>query len=104
MSIEVEQVGQTARLVLSGELTIYSVADIKARLAEVMSSASQIEVDLSGVTEVDTAGLQLMLIAKRNPGNQVVFSKHTAAVLRLIDLASLGHALGDQMVLDATPA
>lgn len=103
MSIEVEHLGQTARVLLSGELTIYSVADIKAGLTDVMNHADQIEVDLSGVTEVDTAGLQLMLIAKRNPGKQVVFAKHTAALLRLVDLANLGHALGDQMVLDATP-
>lgn len=63
MSIQTERTGTAARVTLAGELTIYSVAEIKAGLAEAMSSADQIEVDFSGITEIDTAGLQLMLIA-----------------------------------------
>lgn len=102
MSIDVQQVGNSARITLAGELTIYTVAEIKARLIAAMDSADGIEVDLSGITEVDTAGLQLMLIAKRNQQKKVVFTKHPPAVLRLVDLANLGSTLGDVLILDAT--
>jgi len=102
MSIEIQAQGHNARVVLTGELTIYTVADIKAGLAQAMAQADEIEVDLSGITEVDTAGVQLLLIAKRNPDKKVVFCKHTQSVLRLVDLANLGEALGDPLVLDAT--
>ncbi len=101
MSVDVQQEGTRAKVLVSGEFTIYTVGDIKARLAEVMQNCDDIEVDLADITEVDTAGVQLMLIAKRNPGKNVVFTNHTPALLRLIDLASLGRTLGDLMVVDA---
>lgn len=101
MSIEVKQTGQNAQVTLAGDLTIYAVADIKAALSAVMLDADEIEVDLSGITEMDTAGLQLMLIAKRRPGKTVRFVNHSPIVLRLIDLANLGGVLGDLMVVDA---
>ena len=102
MGIETKWQGSTARVALTGELTIYSAAEVKAGLAEAMAVASEIEVDLSGVTEMDTAGLQLMLIAKRNPGKEVRFTNHTPAVLRLVDLANLGGMLGDPLVIAAS--
>ena len=59
MSANVEYTGKAAaRVALSGELSIYSAAEIKSALAEAMGKASEIEVDLSGVTEIDSAGLQ----------------------------------------------
>lgn len=102
MGIETEYKGKTVSVALAGELSIYSVAEIKAGLSEAMTSTDEIEVDLSGVTEMDTAGLQLMLIAKRNPGKKVRFTNHPPAVLRLIDLANLGGVLGDPLVIAAT--
>ena len=104
MSVEIEHTGKSARVMLSGELTIYSVTEIKSALAEVMGKASEIEVDLSGVTEIDTAGLQLMLIVKRNPGSDVRFVNHPPEVLRLVDLANLGGALGDPLFISALEA
>lgn len=89
------------KIALTGELTIYMVVEIKERLAEAMKVADQIEVDLSGITEMDTAGLQLMLIAKNNPGKEVRFVNHSPAVLRLVDLANLGGGLGDPLILSA---
>jgi len=55
----------TSTLCLEGELTIYNAADAKARLAEVLGRPGGLEVDLSAVTEVDSAGLQLLILARR---------------------------------------
>lgn len=101
MSIEIHAAGAGGRVLIAGELTIYTVAEIKAALAEAMAQYDELEVDLSGVTEVDTAGVQLMLIAKSNPGKKVSFTKHAQGVVRMVDLANLGVALGDPVVLDA---
>lgn len=101
MTIEANYIGMTALVKLSGELTIYTVTEIKADLAEAMERADDIEVDLAGVSEIDTAGLQLMLIAKRNAGKTVRFINHSSSVLRLVDLANLGSVLGDPVYLSA---
>lgn len=101
MGLEVSHEGRHARAILRGELTIYTVSEIKATLASALERADEIEIDLSGITEADTAGLQLMLIAKCYPGKTVRFVNHPVSVLRLIDLACLGQALGDPLFLSA---
>jgi anti-sigma B factor antagonist len=92
---------QERTLSINGEFTIFSVADIRTRLQEALTTVDQLSVDLSGVTEIDTAGLQLMLLAKRKPGKTVGFCKHPDVVLRLIDLANLAQTLDDLLVMQA---
>lgn len=84
-----------------GELTIYTVGEIRNRLLQAMATSDRIEIDLAGVTDIDTAGLQLMLLAKRQPGTEVRFTHHSAAVLRLVDMANVGLMLGDPLVISA---
>lgn len=86
---------------LSGELTIYTAAEVKQRFAELLLARNEIEADLSGVSEIDTAGLQLMLMLKRRPGADVRFVHHSSAVLRLVDLANLAGTLGDPVLISA---
>jgi anti-sigma B factor antagonist len=102
MSINVDSAGAGGRVSLSGEMTIYNVAQIKATLAEAMRGYDEIEVDLAGIGDIDTAGLQLMLIAKGNPDCAVRFVNHSQEVLRLVDLANLGSALGDPLFICAS--
>ncbi len=92
---------QERTLSICGELTIFSVADIRKRLQEALAAVDTLSVDLSEVTEIDTAGLQLMLLAKRKPGKTVGFCKHPETVLRLIDLANLAQTLDDLLVMQA---
>jgi anti-sigma B factor antagonist len=88
-------------MAIVGELTIFSVLDIRSRLLEVLVSLDEVNVDLGEVTEVDTAGLQLMLLAKRKAGKTVRFCNHSDEVLRLLDLANVGQTLGDPLILKA---
>ena len=85
---------------LSGELTIYTAGEIKGSCAKLLSKRKKLEIDLSAVTEIDTAGLQLMLLLKRKPGVEVSFANHSAPVLRLLDLTNLAGALGDPVLID----
>ncbi|MBV8464635.1 MAG: STAS domain-containing protein [Burkholderiales bacterium] len=86
---------------LSGELGIYTVPDIRQQVLALFAAADNIDIDLSGVTEIDTAGLQLMLMTKREQGKQVRFCNHSQVVLKLIDLANLGQTLGDPVFISA---
>lgn len=99
MSISIAQNGGGCRVVLDGELTIYTVSEINAALARAVLEHDETEVDLGGVEEMDTAGLQVMLMAKRCSGKTVRFVNHSDAVLRLLDLANLGPMLGDPMLI-----
>jgi anti-sigma B factor antagonist len=51
-----------APLRIEGELTIVRAAELKAAL---LDGPPPTAIDLSGVTEIDSAGLQLLLLARR---------------------------------------
>jgi len=51
---------------IDGEMTIYSAAALAERIAAAISGADgEVRLDLSQVTEIDTAGLQLLLMARK---------------------------------------
>jgi anti-anti-sigma factor len=57
-------------LALEGELTIYTVVENLARLREYLKGPDGRALDLSGVTEIDSAGLQLLLWTRRAVAEQ----------------------------------
>ncbi|MCS4315265.1 anti-anti-sigma factor [Pseudomonas sp. BIGb0381] len=68
MPITTETVDDTARVRIDGELTIYTVAELAAALLPQMGAAPRLELDLSEVTEMDGAGLQLLAVIRRGAG------------------------------------
>ncbi len=93
-----------ARLVIEADLTIYHAAANKAALIEALAGAEHLEVDLSKVAEIDTAGLQLLILAKREAaaaGKRVVFAGHATAVRQAIDFCNLAASFDDPMVIPA---
>lgn len=83
------------RLRLDGELTIYRAAELKEALMQPLAHAGVLEVDLSDVSEIDTAGLQLLILARRAAGErqgELRLSGHSAAVQEVFELLRLcGH-------------
>lgn len=57
-------------LCVTGELTIYQVAGVFNTLRSAVASGALCEIDLTGVTEMDGAGLQLLIQAERLAGTQ----------------------------------
>ena len=54
-----------ALLFIEGDLTIRRVQEMKDVLVARLAQSQALEVDLAGVTEIDTAGAQLLLMARR---------------------------------------
>jgi len=93
---------EQGRLRLDGELTIYQAATAKAELERALSAAPALEIDLAGVTELDTAGLQLLLWSKQEGerrGCTVRLINHSEPVLTVLTLLNVDRALGDPVVL-----
>ncbi|WP_374324751.1 lipid asymmetry maintenance protein MlaB [Azonexus sp.] len=97
--------GTAPALSIVGEFTIFTAQDCKAQLLALIASIPEGgsgEVDLSGVTEIDSAGLQLMLMAKREAailGKEMRFVRHSDPVLELIDLCALAGQFGDPLLI-----
>lgn len=85
-----------------GELTIYTANDTKSLLLDALTNHPEVQVDLSQVSEMDTAGLQLLILAKQEAArNQVElrFTDHSAAVLDVIELLDVSGFFGDPLVI-----
>lgn len=90
------------QLDIAGEMTIQRAAELKEQLLMALRSNRPIEIDLSRVSEMDTAGLQLMLSSKLESivrGTRLSFVGHSAAVQEVLNLCDLGGFFGDPMVL-----
>ncbi len=85
------------KLVVEGELTIYTAADIKEKIGALLHGGNTIEIDLAQVAEIDTAGLQLLLLAQRECARQektIAFSNPSEAVLACWSLSNLNSTFG----------
>ena len=93
---------KVTRLDIEGEMNIFTAAVLRERLLVSLAAGTEVEVDLSKVSDVDSAGLQLMLAAKRqaDAGKQALrFTGHSAAVVDVLDLCDLASHFGDPVLL-----
>lgn len=90
------------RLALEGELTIFTAEATRQRLLDAVAAGEALEIDLAHVTEMDSAGLQLMIAVKRqaqHQGKALCFVNHSAPVQDVLDLCDLVGHFGDPVVL-----
>lgn len=67
MSVERKKSKETTTLTISGDLTIYSVAQLKDEiLNDLENLEQQVALDLQSVSEIDTAGIQLLLFTQKH--------------------------------------
>ncbi|MDT8398935.1 MAG: STAS domain-containing protein [Pseudomonadales bacterium] len=90
-----------------GELTIANAADYKKQLLSQLEGASEVEINLSGVSKFDTAGLQLLLMGKREAarmGLVLRLSWHSRAVSEVLELSEMADYFEDLMLPGPAPA
>jgi anti-anti-sigma factor len=104
MQIDVEADGGGSRVVLSGALDIYGAAALRERLLELLQRGA-VRLELGGVEDIDSAGLQVLMAAKaqaRQFGVEFSLGGHSAALLQTLQLCQLLGYFGDPVVELAT--
>jgi len=102
MEIQTEQDEACLRLYPVGEMTIYNAAEIKPVLLHALEQSDEIEIDLAGISEMDTSGVQLLMLMKREAviaGKALKLVGHSPAVLEVFELLRLGNWFGDPQLL-----
>lgn len=92
------------RISLQEDLTIYQALEQKQLLLNALNGADELELDLAQVAEIDTAGLQLLILAKReaqHAGKKLTIVAHSQSVRAVIDFCNLAATLGDPLVIPA---
>ncbi|AGX86457.1 STAS domain-containing protein [Candidatus Symbiobacter mobilis] len=84
---------------IEGELTIYRAMELKTAL---LPNPPLTEIDLSGVTEIDTAGVQLLMLAKKTAlaeHRKLRLMGHSPPVLEVFELLNIAAYFGDHLVM-----
>jgi anti-sigma B factor antagonist len=78
---------------VDGEMTIYTCGELKSQLLEQLTAHPDTTgIDLSRVVELDTAGLQLLLVARRHvseSGRELRVVNPSRAVTEVLELCQL---------------
>ena len=95
-------------LQIEGELSIYRADELKRALIEPLKENVRLVVNLAAVIELDTCGLQLLMLAKRTAaklGGELQLVAHSPAVLEVFELLNVAAFFGDHLVIPpSTPA
>ncbi|WP_108125796.1 STAS domain-containing protein [Saccharospirillum mangrovi] len=99
--VSYQVVENVSRVLIEGDMTIYTASEIKTPLWEAVQAAPVVEVDLSQVAELDSAGLQLLVLIKKHlpDGSKVTFVNHSQVVIDVIELMQLAAYFNDPLVL-----
>lgn len=92
------------RLTVDGDLTIYHANEIKQRLIDEIRDGAVLELDLSRVGEMDTAGFQILALAKRESlklDHSLRIIGHSPAVREVIEFFNMVAFFGDPLVIPA---
>ncbi len=107
MPISVEKNNGVCHMRVEGDMTIYNAVEFKQAFMANLHGCEEVEINLSGVGELDTAGFQLLLLAKREAsahGKKVRLIAHNTATLEVLDLYNMAGYFGDPVVMPpATP-
>ena len=79
---------------LAPELTIYGAAELRTTLLDALAASPDLELILSDVCEADSAGVQLLIAARRHAaahGGALQLTGHSAVLLDALALLGLDH-------------
>ncbi len=92
------------RLAIVDDMTIYNAAMQKQQLLDKLGACGELEIDLSAVNEIDTAGFQLLIMIKREAlrqHKQAHLVAHSPAVREVVDFFNMAAEFGDPMLVPA---
>jgi anti-anti-sigma regulatory factor len=78
---------------------VFRAAELKPLLLDAPAPS---EIDLSGVTEIDTAGVQLLMLAKQAAlarNSELRLTGHSPAVLEVFELLNVAAFFNDPLVM-----
>lgn len=106
MTIRISIISEMPVLHIEGEMTIYTAAMLQQQLQQQLPQYAELELNLSAVTDIDGAGLQLLMATKQQAVNQncvLRLTHHSPAILEAFDLCNMAAFFGDPLIIpDAT--
>jgi ABC-type transporter Mla MlaB component len=91
MSVYAIREQKHTRLIFDGALTIYEASAVRAELSKIVIDPRPLEIDLTGISEIDLSGVQLLLTLLHEPSLTFLPGSNAALdnALLLLDLRQL---------------
>jgi len=83
-------------------MTIYTAELMRLQLQVFLASDDDLEINLSKVSEMDCAGLQLLILCKHEAAQankSLRMVMHSPAVVNVLELTNLTNVFGDPLLL-----
>lgn len=90
-----------ARLKINEAMTVFHAKTLKQALLASLADADVLTLNLSDVMEIDTAGLQILMLLKKEALKQqksLSLSNHSLAVVDLLEISQLTGFFGDPVL------
>jgi anti-sigma B factor antagonist len=100
--IQVKKKNGQCSISVESDMTIYEAQEISARLKQQIDACKKIELNLQSVSEIDTAGVQILLATKRaavNHDKEFHITSHSEAVVQVFQMLNIAHEFGDPIVI-----
>ena len=97
MKVNVKSDQEICSIALEGDMTIYTAMQCKNDMLAPLQECRAIDVDLSGVYEIDTSGLQILALFLKETdirNIRVRFSAVSESVREFLNFCGLGNVLG----------
>jgi anti-anti-sigma factor len=94
--------GDDPCLKLQGGLTIYAITEARDLLCAALDQRRELQLDLSGLEELDTSGVQLLAWMKqeaRRQGKRLALFGHSPAVVEIFELLNVAGWFGDAILI-----
>jgi anti-anti-sigma factor len=104
MSADQPADAQDGVLHVEGEMTIYRAAELRDVLLTALKGRRSLEIDLADVSDIDSAGVQLLMMAKQAAqaqGAELRLVRHSPAVIEVFELMDLAGHFGDPLLVPA---
>jgi anti-anti-sigma factor len=76
-------------ILIQDEMTIYNVLEHKNKLYPYLKNENGLQIDLSNVSEIDSAGMQLLIFLKYQSQiekKEITFTEHSESVKEVINI------------------
>ena len=95
-----------SHITITEDLTINNALELKQRLMDAIEQGGALELDLSHVAEIDTAGLQLLILAQREASRRdrtMSICAMSDNVRQTVEFCNLSRFLGNATLSGTQP-
>ncbi len=89
-------------VILDGDLTIYEADELKNEFDKYIDKCKAMTVNLSAVSELDTACFQVLMMVKtqcQNNEKEFTMNSHSPAVFEVLELMNMESYFGDPLLV-----